>query len=99
MVVNYSGMYEVTGAKEATWCKVEKTGTVTSIPTATIAAADLAKYQGMAVTIANASVARQVFGRAPAHSLRILSLPMEPISPYSASRAMKEPERVPRRTF
>ncbi|WP_418163451.1 DUF5689 domain-containing protein [Alistipes putredinis] len=57
-VVNYSGMYEVTGAKEVTWCKVEKTGTVTSIPTATIAAADLAKYQGMAVTIANASVAQ-----------------------------------------
>lgn len=57
-VVNYSGMYEVTGAKEATWCKVEETGTVTSIPTATIAAADLAKYQGMAVTIANASVAQ-----------------------------------------
>lgn len=57
-MVNYSGRYEVTGAKEATWCKVEKTGTVTSIPTATIAAADLAKYQGMAVTIANASVAQ-----------------------------------------
>lgn len=57
-VVNSSGRYEVTGAKEATWCKVEKTGTVTSIPTATIAAADLAKYQGMAVTIANASVAQ-----------------------------------------
>ena len=57
-VVNYSGMYEVTGAKDATWCKVEKTGTVTSIPTATIVAADLAKYQGMAVTIANASVAQ-----------------------------------------
>lgn len=57
-VVNYSGMYEETGAKEATWCKVEKTGTVTSIPTATIVAADLAKYQGMAVTIANASVAQ-----------------------------------------
>lgn len=56
--VNYSGMYEVTGDKNATWCKVEKTGTVTSIPTATIAAADLAKYQGMAVTIANASVAQ-----------------------------------------
>lgn len=56
--VVYSGRYEVTGAKEATWCKVEKTGTVTSIPTATIAAADLAKYQGMAVTIANASVAQ-----------------------------------------
>lgn len=57
-VVNDSGMYEVTGDKNATWCKVEKTGTVTSIPTATIAAADLAKYQGMAVTIANASVAQ-----------------------------------------
>lgn len=57
-VVNNSGMYKVKGAKEATWCKVEKTGTVTSIPTATIAAADLAKYQGMAVTIANASVAQ-----------------------------------------
>lgn len=57
-VVNSSGMYEVTGDREATWCKVEKTGTVTSIPTATIAAADLAKYQGMAVTIANASVAQ-----------------------------------------
>lgn len=56
-VENNNGMYEVTGAKEATWCKVEKTGTVTSIPTATIAAADLANYQGMAVTIANASVA------------------------------------------
>lgn len=56
--VVYSGMYEVTGAKEATWCKVEKTGTVTSIPTVTIAPADLAKYQGMAVTIADASVAQ-----------------------------------------
>lgn len=57
-VKNYNGMYEVTSDREATWCKVEKTGTVTSIPTATIAAADLAKYQGMAVTIANASVAQ-----------------------------------------
>lgn len=57
-VKNDNGMYEVTGDREATWCKVEKTGTVTSIPTATIAAADLAKYQGMAVTIANASVAQ-----------------------------------------
>lgn len=57
-VENCNGMYEVTGDKNATWCKVEKTGTVTSIPTATIAAADLAKYQGMAVTIANASVAQ-----------------------------------------
>lgn len=69
-VVNCSGKYEVTGAKEATWCKVEKTGTVTSIPTATIAAADLAKYQGMAVTIANASVAQAgVWASASALSL------------------------------
>ena len=67
--VKYSGKYEVTGAKEATWCKVEKTGTVTSIPTATIAAADLAKYQGMAETIANASVAQAaVWASASAHS-------------------------------
>lgn len=57
-VENDNGMYKVTGDREATWCKVEKTGTVTSIPTATIAAADLANYQGMAVTIANASVAQ-----------------------------------------
>lgn len=57
-VQNYNGMYEVTGDRDATWCKVEKTGTVASIPTATIAAADLANYQGMAVTIANASVAQ-----------------------------------------
>lgn len=56
-VQNCNGMYEVTGDRDATWCKVEKTGTVASIPTATIAAADLANYQGMAVTIANASVA------------------------------------------
>ncbi len=68
-VVNYDGMYEVTGDENATWCKVEKTGTVTSIPTATIAAADLAKYQGMAVTIANASVAQAgVWASASAHS-------------------------------
>lgn len=56
-VKNHNGMYKVTGDRDATWCKVEKTGTVASIPTATIAAADLANYQGMAVTIANASVA------------------------------------------
>lgn len=56
-VANFKGMYEVTGDKNAVWCKVEKTGTVTSIPTVTIAPADLAKYQGMAVTIADASVA------------------------------------------
>lgn len=55
-VVNYNGLYEVTGAKEATWCKVEKTGTAT-VAVATITPDKLASYQGMAVTIANASVA------------------------------------------
>lgn len=57
-VQNYNGMYEVTGDKNATWCDVEKIGTAASIPMATIAAADLAKYQGMAVTIANATPAK-----------------------------------------
>lgn len=55
-VVNYNGLYEVTGAKEAVWCKVEKTGTAT-VAVATITPDKLATYQGMAVTIANASVA------------------------------------------
>lgn len=56
-IKNYNGMYEVTGAQTATWCKVEKqTGTAT-VAVATIAAADLAKYQGMAVTIADATTA------------------------------------------
>lgn len=55
-VVNYNGLYEVTGAKEAVWCKVEKTGTAT-VAVATITPDKLATYQGMAVTIADASVA------------------------------------------
>lgn len=90
-VVNYSGMYEVTGAKEATWCKVEKTGTVTSIPTATIAAADLAKYQGMAVTIANASVAQAgVWASASAPSSHTFTA-MEPITVFCKQSDEKNP--------
>ena len=99
-VVNYSGMYEVTGAEEATWCKVEKTGTVTSIPTATIAAADLAKYQGMAVTIANASVAQAgVWASASALSSHTFTADGANFTVFCKQSDEKEPERVPRRTF
>ena len=96
-VVNYSGMYEVTGAKEATWCKVEKTGTVTSIPTATIVAADLAKYQGMAVTIANASVAQAgVWASASALSSHTFTADGANFTVFCKQSDEKEPERVPR---
>ncbi|WP_418673840.1 DUF5689 domain-containing protein [Alistipes putredinis] len=54
--LNYSGLYAVTGDAEATWCKVEKIGTAT-VAVATITPDKLASYQGMAVTIENASVA------------------------------------------
>lgn len=53
---NYSGMYELTGDKNATWCKIEKLGTAT-ITEVKIAATDLVAYQAMAVTIENASIA------------------------------------------
>lgn len=54
--LNYNGLYEVTGDADATWCKVEKIGTAT-VAVATITPDKLASYQGMAVTIENASVA------------------------------------------
>lgn len=53
---NYSGMYELTGDKNATWCKIEKLGTAT-ITEVKIAATELVAYQAMAVTIENASIA------------------------------------------
>lgn len=96
-VENYNGMYEVTGDKNATWCKVEKTGTVTSIPTATIAAADLAKYQGMAVTIANASVAQAgVWASASALSSHTFTADGANFTVFCKQSDEKEPERVPR---
>lgn len=55
-LVNYKGMYEVTGAKEDTWAKVEKIGTATVTPIV-ITADKLADYQGMPVTIQNATIA------------------------------------------
>ena len=51
---NYNGMYEITGDATATWCKVEKVGTATVNPV-TITVDKLAEYQGMAVTIADAT--------------------------------------------
>lgn len=53
-VVNYNGMYEVTGGAKDTWVKVEKTGTATITPFA-IAPDKLADYQGMTVTIEKAT--------------------------------------------
>ncbi|WP_418981662.1 DUF5689 domain-containing protein [Alistipes sp.] len=56
-VMNYNGMYEVTGDKDATWCKVEKISSGVNIPVATVTPPQLADYQGMAVTVNNATVA------------------------------------------
>lgn len=52
--VNYNGMYEVTGAQTDEWAKVEKIGTAAITPTV-ITADKLAEYQGMTVTIENAT--------------------------------------------
>lgn len=54
--VNYNGMFEVTGDQDATWAKVEKIGTAIITP-ATITADKLADYQGMTVTIQDATTA------------------------------------------
>lgn len=51
-IVNYNGLYEVTGAKGATWVTIEKVGTETITPIV-IDAKDLAAYQGMVVTLNN----------------------------------------------
>lgn len=53
-VQNYSGLYEVTGSKDETWCKVEKIGTANVTPIV-ITADKLAAYQAMTVTIKNVS--------------------------------------------
>lgn len=55
-IQNYNGMYEVTGDKDAAWATIEKTGTATINPIK-ITADKLAEYQGMPVTIDNASTA------------------------------------------
>lgn len=53
-VVNYNGMYEVTGSKDDVWVKIEKVGTG-NIVMATITADRLPDYQGMPVTIQGAT--------------------------------------------
>lgn len=53
-VQNFSGLYEVTGFKDETWCKVEKIGTANVTPIV-ITADKLAAYQAMTVTIKNVS--------------------------------------------
>ena len=53
-IVNFKGVYEVTGAKEETWATVEKVGTATITPIV-IAPSSLKDYQGMTVTIKKAT--------------------------------------------
>lgn len=55
-VVNYQGLYEVTGGANDVWATVEKVGTATITPLV-ITADKLAEYQGMTVTIKNATTA------------------------------------------
>ena len=49
-LLDYSGLYEITGAQTDTWCKVEKTGTGTVAPTV-ITVAQMQDFQSMLVTI------------------------------------------------
>lgn len=53
-VQNYSGLYEVTGSRDETWCKIEKIGTANVTPIV-ITADKLAAHQAMTVTIKNVS--------------------------------------------
>lgn len=53
-VQNYSGLYEVTGSRDETWCKIEKIGTANVTPIV-ITADKLSAYQAMTVTIKNVS--------------------------------------------
>lgn len=55
--VNYNGMFEVTGGKDDTWAKVEKLGSTATITPIVITADKLADYQGMTVTIQDATTA------------------------------------------
>lgn len=52
--VNYNGMYAVTGSQTDNWAKVEKIGTAAITPII-ITADKLTEYQGMTVTIKNAT--------------------------------------------
>jgi hypothetical protein len=54
-IQNYKGLYEITGSKTDTWCEIEKVSSGNTITPVTITADKLADYQGMTVTIANAT--------------------------------------------
>ena len=54
VVVNYQGMYEVTGDASTEWAEVEILESGCAIPTVTIPASQLAACQGMAVRVENA---------------------------------------------
>lgn len=67
--VNYNGMYEVTGSKDDNWAKVEKLSPATTITPTIITADKLAEYQGMTVTIKNATPeSAGIWGSADTHT-------------------------------
>lgn len=70
----YNKLNEICGAKNATgWCKIEKTGTATITPIV-VNAADLASYQGMTVTVADATTPDAgVWGSSSAHTSHTLT--------------------------
>lgn len=57
-IVNYSGLYEITGAQGDEWVVIEKTGTAQITPLE-IEADQLADYQAMVVTINNVTAPAQ----------------------------------------
>lgn len=54
---DYNGLWEVTGGREETWCEIEKVGTanITPVVIPNSDIASLTNYQGMTVTIKNAT--------------------------------------------
>lgn len=54
-LLDYSGLYEITGAQTDTWCKVEKIGTATINPTV-ITVSQLKDFQSMLVTIKDVTI-------------------------------------------
>lgn len=67
--VNFSGLYEVTGGKDDTWCKIEKIGTAEITPIVLTDISNLAEYQGTTVTVNNVTspATSAVWGASAAH--------------------------------
>lgn len=55
-IQNYNGMYELTGDKDVAWLTVDKQAGTATVTPVTITPPQLAAFQGMAVSIDNASV-------------------------------------------